>query len=182
MKKTKLITARRFGIFVCIFTTLVVSQAGNHNIIENNIKTEKYKFKTNFPINEIHKTQHYTTKKPIPSIEVIVSAYDLSYQSCQKSRNNSQYGITSSGFDLKGHTLSSARVISTDPKIIPTGSKVKIVFNDPKYTKYNNVYYALDQGGLIKNNHIDLFIGDFRKSTKMANIFGVTTATVTILK
>ena len=110
-----------------------------------------------------------------------ISAYTLNFESTQKSRGNPDYGKTSSGFNLKGHTLASARVIATDPNYIPTGSKVKIVFNDDKYKKYNAIYTAKDVGGGIIGLHIDLFVGDSPDAVKRAVIFGKTQATVTII-
>jgi len=112
----------------------------------------------------------------------LVSAYDLSFQSCQKSRGNSEYGITAYGNDLRGHTLSSAKVISVDPKLIPLGSKVKLTFKEDKYKKYNSVYTASDVGGKIKGRRIDLFIGDNVWSRKKIKEFGVTECEVEIIK
>ena len=111
----------------------------------------------------------------------IVSAYDLSFQSCQKSRGNSEYGITASGYDLRGHTLSSAKIISVDPKLIPLGSKVKLTFKEDKYKKYNSVYTASDVEGKIKGHRIDLFIGDNIWSRKKIKEFGVTECNVEII-
>jgi len=122
-----------------------------------------------------------TDEKP-ESMEFIVTAYDLSFNSCQKSRGSKGYGITASGFDLRGHTIDSARVISVDPDIIPLGSKVKLTFKEDKYKKYNNIYTALDQGGLIKGKKLDLFIGDNIWSRKRIKDFGVTQAYAEIIK
>ena len=112
----------------------------------------------------------------------IVSAYDLSFNSCQKSRGSKGYGITSSGFDLRGHTMDSARIISVDPHIIPLGSKVRLTFKEDKYKRYDNIYTALDKGGLIKNQRIDLFVGDNIWSKNKIKDFGVTQAYVEIIK
>jgi len=110
-----------------------------------------------------------------------VSAYTLAYQSCQKSRGSKDYGITSSGYDLKGHTLASARTIAVDPLIIKIGSKVKLTFLEDKYKKYNSIYIARDKGGGINGYEIDLFYGDFLFN-KSALEFGVTKAHVEIIK
>jgi len=115
-------------------------------------------------------------------MEFTVTAYDLSVNSCQKSRSSKGYGITSSGFDLRGHTIDSARVISVDPHIIPLGSKVRLTFKEDKYKKYDNIYTALDKGGLIKNQRIDLFVGDNIWSKNKIKDFGVTQAYVEIIK
>ena len=124
-----------------------------------------------------------TNEKPEP-MEFIVTAYDLSFNSCQKSRGSKGYGITSSGFDLRGHTLSSARIISVDPSIIPLGSKVRLTFKEDKYKKYDNIYRASDVGGGIINYKIDLFVGDFSsaKASTFAINFGVTKAYVEIIE
>lgn len=112
-----------------------------------------------------------------------ISAYTLSYQSCQKSRGNPDYGLTATGFDLKGHTRISAKVIAVDKKIIPIGSKVRLNFIDEKYKKYNSIYTAKDVGGGINGLEIDLFFGDGSdRTTKLAREFGVTRAKVTILE
>ena len=111
----------------------------------------------------------------------IVTAYDLSFKSCGKSRGSKGYGITSSGFDLRGHTMDSARIISVDPNIIPLGSKVRLTFKEDKYKKYNSIYTAYDTGGLIKDQRIDLFVGDSIWSSKKIKDFGVTQAYIEII-
>jgi len=124
-----------------------------------------------------------TYEKPEP-IEFTVTAYDLSFNSCQKSRGSKGYGITSSGYDLRGHTIYSARVISVDPSIIPLGSKVRLTFKEGKYKRYDNIYVSKDTGGAITGMRIDLFVGDFKssKASKFAKDFGVTQAYVEIIK
>ena len=94
-------------------------------------------------------------------MNVEVTAYDLSVQSCGKSLGHPEYGVTASGISLAGHTLESARAIAVDPNVIPLGSKVKIQFNEVSMQQYNGVYTAVDTGGAIKGNRIDLFFGDF---------------------
>ena len=120
-------------------------------------------------------------KKQKP-MEFTVTAYDLSFNSCQKSRGTEGYGITASGYDLRGHTMDSARIISVDPHIIPLGSKVRLTFKEDKYKRYDNIYTALDKGGLIKGRKIDLFVGDNVWSRKRINDFGVAECEVEIIK
>lgn len=195
MRKHKLIIARRLGIFACIFG-LVCSPGGiikpklkpftqsNYNIETdiNIIKTLRKLYINKEEINE--NPEKSTTDKTDISKGAIfkVSAYDLSYQSCQKSRGNEKYGITASGFDLRGHTLTSARVVAIDPRIIPMGSKIRLTFTDDKYKKYNGIYFALDKGGGIIGRQLDLFIGDSFNSKKVAKNFGVTNCKVEIIK
>ena len=45
----------------------------------------------------------------------VVTAYDLSVQSCGKPIGHPAYGITASGYSLVGHTWYSVRVIAVDP-------------------------------------------------------------------
>jgi len=132
--------------------------------------------------------KHYiviNTEEIVPDEDVfLVSAYDLSYQSTQKSRSSKDYGITASGYDLRNHTLASARAIATDLDIIPLGSKVRLTFKNEKYKKYDGIYTSRDIGGKIIGRHIDLFVGDFknRKPSKLATQFGNTECEVEIIK
>ena len=115
--------------------------------------------------------------------DYVITAYDLSVDSTGKYPSNPAYGITASGFNLKGHSLSSARAIAVDPNYIPLGSKVQISFSDPQYQHLNGVYTAVDTGGGIRGHHIDLFFGDFGSvhASKEALRFGRQHAKVKIL-
>ena len=177
-------------LFVSVISAFILygSTNGNHVVNESiNIKNtnhiNNYKGSDANVLKELRKQYIIvkTDEKPEP-MEFIVTAYDLSFNSCQKSRGSKGYGITSSGYDLRGHTIDSARVISTDPSIIPIGSKVRLTFKEDKYKKYDNIYTALDKGGLIKNQRIDLFVGDNIWSKNKIKDFGVTQAYVEIIK
>lgn len=178
MRKHKITTIHKFGIFVCIFT-LIVSQAG--------IINGKKKVKENGPkiamIRDHEIPKRYIVKKE-ESQEFVVTAYDLSISSTNKSRGSSDYGITKNGSDLKNHTWKTARAISIDPKVIPLGTKVELNFKDEKYKKYDGIYICIDTGSAIKGRKIDLFMGDFHSSrvNKETINFGKTIANVTILK
>ncbi|MFW6015189.1 MAG: 3D domain-containing protein [bacterium] len=117
-------------------------------------------------------------------IEVKVTAYDLSVQSCGKYDSHPAYGITANGTDLVGKNWEEARTIAVDPNIIPLGSEVYVDFNKDKYKKYNGIYIANDTGGAIKGKHIDFFLGDFNshKAASEAMSFGVTQAKIFVLK
>lgn len=93
------------------------------------------------------------------------------------------YGITASGVSLKGQTLESARAIAVDPRMIPLGAKVKLQFDDPQWQHLNGIYTAVDTGGAIQGNRIDLFFGDFQSSSPSdeAMDFGRRTAKLTVL-
>ena len=58
------------------------------------------------------------------------TAYDLTVASCGKSMDHPQYGITASGYSLKGKSLSD-KFIAVDPKVIKLGSIVHIEFFEP---------------------------------------------------
>jgi len=198
MRKTTLKHNKLFITLISAF--LIVGSANGNHISENKIiKTASQK--TNYlgsdacgAIKELRKQYIVVPSKIDVEKEIIksvnekidkvfkVSAYTLAYQSCQKSRGSKDYGITSSGYDLKGHTLVSARTIATDPIIIPTGTKVMLTFKNSKYKKWDGIYTSRDIGGGIKSFQIDLFVGSGYGSNKFAKDFGVTYAIVTILE
>jgi len=145
-----------------------VEEVEEEIIIEETIEITN---KQNHKINSVFKEEEFT-----------VSAYDLSVQSCGKKPSSRSYGITRNGFDLRGHTWQTARVIAVDPKVIPLGSIVYIQFNDEDYFKYNGVYTAEDTGSAIKGNKIDLFFEDTGEQVSdRAMDFGVTKARIIIL-
>ena len=133
---------------------------------------------------EIDVVKNEFTKQPIKikSKTFVVTAYTIGFESTQKSRGQKGYGITSSGYDLRGKSRISAKTIAVDKNIIPIGSKVKLKFINEKYSKYNSIYVARDIGGGVKNYRIDLFIGDDSGSLQRAINFGVTECKVTILE
>lgn len=107
--------------------------------------------------------------------EFIITAYDNSIGSQGKWVNQ-----TATGFNLKGHSLESAKCIAVDPTIIPLGSKVQLIFDD-EYKHLNGVYIARDTGGAIKGKRIDLFMGD-GVDKKIVNDFGKRKVKVKILE
>jgi len=190
MRKSTQRFTRKFSILLSAFIIISSTNTTNHEYkyIERPNHINNY-LGSDANVNILKEfRKHYIvikTEEIVPDENVfLVSAYDLSYQSTQKSRGTKGYGITSSGFDLRGHTLTSARVIATDPSIIPIGSKVRLIFKDSKYKKYDGIYTSRDIGGKIKNYKIDLFIGDFGqiKSNKFTRDFGVTICIAEIIK
>lgn len=107
--------------------------------------------------------------------DFIITAYDNSIESQGKWVNQ-----TATGFNLKGHSLESAKCIAVDPTIIPLGSKVQLIFDD-EYKHLNGVYIARDTGGAIKGKRIDLFMGD-GVDKKIVNDFGKRKVKVIILE
>ena len=104
-------------------------------------------------------------EKPVTGTRVTTfnaTAYDLSVDSCGKNSSHPQYGITRSGYSLKGMSRVDAMSIAVDPKVIPLGTIVYIEFPSP-YEHFNGNYTARDTGGAIKGNIVDIFMGDFNK-------------------
>lgn len=108
------------------------------------------------------------------------TAYDLTVASCGKNESHPAYGITASGVSLKGETLESARAIAVDPKVIKLGSKVQLEFLDEGYQHLNSTYIAVDTGGAIKGNKIDIFHGSGDVKQEVKN-FGKRKVKVTAL-
>ena len=95
------------------------------------------------------------------------TAYDLSFASCGKEPSHPQYGITASGVDLKGKSLDD-KFIAVDPKVIKLGSLVHIEFFEP-YQHLTGYYTAVDTGGAIKGNKVDIFFGSGDVSQAVKN-------------
>lgn len=88
-----------------------------------------------------------------------ITFYALDKGSCGKSKGSSGYGITANGTNLAGKGRE-VMVVSVDPRKIPLGSKVEIVFENKSMSHLNGIYYACDTGSAIKGEHIDLFLGE----------------------
>jgi len=95
------------------------------------------------------------------------TAYDLSFASCGKEPSHPQYGITTSGVDLKGKSLKD-KLIAVDPKVIKLGSLVYIEFFEP-YEHLTGYYTAVDTGSAIKGNKVDIFFGSGNVSQAVKN-------------
>lgn len=117
-------------------------------------------------------------------LTVRATAYDLSVASCGKKPSHPQYGLTRSGRQIDGLTRTQAACVAVDPKVIPLGSLLYISFDDPTYEQYNDVYQALDTGGGVRGNHVDIFLGDFNSTSESFEVrqFGVKKARVVILR
>lgn len=103
-------------------------------------------------------------------VEMIATAYDLSYESCGKYPGDPEYGITASGIKAQPGT------VAVDPSVIPLGTKLYIASTDgsPDY----GFATALDTGGAIKGYRIDLFMEDGTD----ANNFGIRQVKVYVLE
>jgi len=173
---------RKLSILLSAF--IIISSMGSNHI--NN-----YKGSDANVLKELRKQYIVTpTKKEIISEEdksiFKVTSYDLSVQSCTKSRGESGFGITKNGTNLKNKSWENtgARFISVDTRVIPLNKKVKLTFIDHKHKKYSDNYTTVDTGSGIIGNRVDLFLGDFHSSnpSKKSIDFGIGYATVTILE
>lgn len=163
----------------------------NTDIVKYREKSIKYKHQLIDVKQEYDILNERLEKAVMPSRGVVrsnnvfdVTAYDLSVASCGKRVGDKGYGITRSGKSLVGETWDSARAIAVDPLVIPLGSKVEISFIDENYKIYDGVYTAIDTGGAIKGNKIDIFLGDFNseKANPTVTKFGRTKANVKVLE
>lgn len=67
-------------------------------------------------------------------------------------------GITATGLDVRNRThVNGARVIATDPSVIPLGSTVEIRFSDGTVERA----ISADTGGAIDGNTIDYLVSDY---------------------
>lgn len=86
-------------------------------------------------------------------IDVVASAYDLSYASCGKRPGDRGYGITASGMRAQ------VGVVAVDPRVIPLGTRLYIEAVDGSWVYGNAI--AGDTGGAIKGNRVDLFFDTY---------------------
>ena len=99
-----------------------------------------------------------------------VTAYDLSYESCQKYPSHPEYGITASGEKVKEWYT-----VAAGPEL-PFVTRIYV----PYFKDYENkgIFVVKDRGGLVKKNCIDIFIAD----RKAMDAFGVKYLEVYVLK
>jgi len=183
-------------LFVSVISAFILygSTNGNH-VVNKDINNQNIKSNSinnyigsdaNVNIIKLLRKQYIVKPKiEIPKEKHLftITSYDLSSQSCSKSRSDIGFGITKNGTNLKNKSWKNIKIISADPLIIPLNSKVKLTFIDPKYKKYSNVIYrCADTGSAIIGNRIDLFIEDGNgKVSKDVINFGITQAYVEII-
>ncbi|QHW35740.1 hypothetical protein GZH47_33140 (plasmid) [Paenibacillus rhizovicinus] len=92
--------------------------------------------------------------------------YDADYQSTGKSPGDHGYGITASGRHVQAGVT-----VSVDPKVIPLGSWIEILYPNGKVERRR----ADDTGRLIKGKHLDIYI------PKASNTSGNPTVKVRII-
>ena len=79
-------------------------------------------------------------------------------------------GKWASGYTATGTLATEGRTIAVDPKVIPYGSRVLLIWPDGTQREY----IAEDCGGGVNGNHIDVFFN----SHQAARVFGVQSAMV----
>lgn len=79
-------------------------------------------------------------------------------------------GKWASGYTATGTMATEGRTIAVDPKVIPYGTRVLLIW--PDGTQHS--YIAEDCGGCVNGNHIDVLFDDHRA----ARVFGVQSAMV----
>lgn len=77
-------------------------------------------------------------------------------------------GKWASGYTATGTWATEGRTIAVDPKVIPYGSRVLLIWPDGTQREY----IAEDCGGGVNGNHIDVFFNDHQA----ARVFGVQSA------
>jgi len=130
-------------------------------------------------IPHIVKTNISTTDK-IEYKTFKITAYDLTYDSCNKYPTDKHYGITRYGIDLRGLNYETARIIAADPNLFQYGTLIEIKFDLNNWRSiYNGVYMVGDTGGGIKGNHFDLFLGE--NEVKKCFNFGISYAKIRVV-
>ena len=77
-------------------------------------------------------------------------------------------GVWANGYTATGTLATEGRTIAVDPKVIPYGTRVLLIW--PDGTQHS--YIAEDCGGGVNGNHIDVFFNDHQT----ARVFGVQSA------
>lgn len=111
-------------------------------------------------------------------ISIKATAYDLSYASCGKRPSHPQYGVTASGYNLRGKGLE-ARVVAIDPRLIPLRKYIKVEFENDKYQHMNGWWYTGDTGSAVKGKIVDFYLGESQH--KEAKAFGRQSAKITMV-
>ena len=107
------------------------------------------------------------------------SAYDLSYRSCGKRPGHKEYGITYSGYRLRGNRYVE-RTIAADRTVLPIGTLVFLEFNDERRVHYNGLYVVRDIGRKVVGRRVDIYMGESAMEECVS--FGIADAEVYIVE
>lgn len=80
----------------------------------------------------------------IRALDMTITAYDLSYDSCEKHPEHPEYGITASGEYVR------EGFVAVDPDVIPLHTRL--------YIDGYGIVVAKDVGGAIVGNRLDIFM------------------------
>ncbi len=97
-----------------------------------------------------------TTFRYSKKLTVNASAYTSDYNPTKGGPDDPWKGMTSSGVRAVAGVT-----IATDPRVIPTGTRVYVEGIDQKGKKYSGIYVAQDVGSAIKGNKIDIFMSTY---------------------
>jgi len=130
----------------------------------------------------IHKPSNISLKsekKNNDYIEMKITAYDLSVQSCGKYYFDKDRGITKDGYNLNNKSRKETMIVSSNK--FPMGTKLQLIF--PKsHEKYNGIYTVHDTGN-FKDNILDVYLGDFGEKVNQDTVkFGRVDVKVEVIK
>ena len=94
--------------------------------------------------------EQMVSRGEIRSLDMKITAYDLSYDSCEKNPDGPAYGITYSGEPVR------EGIVAVDPKVIPIHTRL--------YIDGYGIVEAKDVGGAIKGNRLDIFMWDGKRA------------------
>ena len=155
------------------------SLLGLTNTVEANSNNEVEKFIPSISIKE-------DSKPPVNLPEIIIHPEGIFNKRIEylSSYINSEIfectayceaGISANGTDISGGAW---YYVAVDPYVIPLGSTLYIEFFE-EYVEYSGYYLAVDTGGAVCGNTIDIFVGD--GAYDIANHFGRRTCRVTLI-
>lgn len=106
-------------------------------------------------------------------INANASAYTADYNPAKNGPDDPWVGITSTG-----QKAVAGLTIATDPRVIPMNTRVYVEGIDSTGRKFSGIYVAMDTGGAIKGNDIDIFMSTHQQASN----FGRRTMRVYILE
>lgn len=87
------------------------------------------------------------------------SAYTADYNPAKQGPDDPWVGRTSTG-----QKAVAGRTIATDPRVIPMNTRVYVEGIDSTGQKFSGIYIAMDTGGAIKGNDIDIFMSSYQQA------------------
>lgn len=94
-------------------------------------------------------------------LDVVATAYTADYDPKKGAPDDPWLGMTASG-----KRAVAGLTIATDPRVIPMHSKVYVEGVDAHGKKYSGTYVAMDTGGAVKGNRIDIFMSTYNEAIR----------------